>query len=623
MGENAAAAAFKVDIRADSNRDGKVDVEGSTDSAGKDGGAIFLPNIGDTDGRCARKAELRDAGLPDEALAACHDASDDVQRAPHLMAPIRTLPIRGLGPSAVGTVSVSDDLARRLVRIFRPRGHGWEVVTNETAFSAEDVARGLRLGIDARTTRGHNGFSGTGNGTVLARDRPPWDGRATVHFTVRDGRESSTDSVVLRVAPVLSHHHLQAIETVVASGPVASAHETPEQTRERTDRLATLSGLDQSMRRAGIRNPLYVSRDLTDDWAQDVFEPGYASMPGPNGTVGLRILMVPRHGEDRPSVILRAFRAAGVGAVIDPGHPTRPQVPKGHNTNLEAGGNLETIPPYEHAGKEYPAGRIIMGGQRGDGDQLPYMLPYLQAQEAQDPLILDSLWVEVQHVDEFIQFLPADTPRGWRLMVADPDAAVQVLRDAQARGFGAIEFERRRKHKDDPSPLATVDDFLKSEPHLLANSESARFVRASVEVLMRETGLTADEIFGVPVLYRPRIPYAWELPGWKVPNGTETAERVAVAVQRREIDKKVRKTAIFPNAINGLVLSRSLYVSPKQYGPLINGTDIMEEKVRGVYRSLGYEVNFIDDFYFAKRAGDIHCATNTFRDASAPWWKYN
>ncbi|PMB67703.1 hypothetical protein BM221_005871 [Beauveria bassiana] len=51
---------------------------------------------------------------------------------------------------------------------------------------------------------------------------------------------------------------------------------------------------------------------------------------------------------------------------------------------LDSMGNLETIPLYEHNGR------------------VPRVLPLLEAQEMQDLILVDSTWLEVQHVDEFI-----------------------------------------------------------------------------------------------------------------------------------------------------------------------------------------------------------------------------
>ncbi|RDA83165.1 hypothetical protein CP532_4938 [Ophiocordyceps camponoti-leonardi (nom. inval.)] len=643
-GQHSAATASKADVRADSNRDGKVDIESSTDIAGKhewsdSAGALFLSNIGDTDGRCSQKAVMPSfTDEPDkrealtEILAACHDAADDVQRAPHLMAPIRTVPIQGLSPSAVGTISVSNDLAQRLVRIFQPKEADeitWDIVTNETTFSTEHLSRGLQLGIDARTTRGSSGYTQLSNGTVKVRDEPPWDGRATVHFTVTDEGETWTDSVMLRVAPVLSHHHLQKVDTVMTGKPFLG--DDPSDGRKVDEkRMAMISGLQQSMKKAGIKTPLHVFNTSTHDWAQDVLEPGYQSMPGPNGTIGLRIIMLPRYAEHETANILRDLRAAGVGAIRDPSHPGKDKArEEDHWYTLDAGGNFETIPPYEHNGQKYPNGRIMMGGVDERG-RIPYMTSYLRAQEVQNPpLLVDSLWLDVKHIDKFLQFVTANTSRGWYLMYADTEAPVAALREAQAKGFGDVRLEREPLGRDPEHSdrNGTISDFLASESYLDANKESAREIRKVVELIMKETGLSEDETFGVPVLYRRRFLDLFEVPGFKPDpsyaingTGTNATEADEKSPQRRSA-KDRGMTAIFPSAINGLVLSGSHYVASKQHGPLVDGKDMMEEMVKGVYGRLGFNVDFIEDLYFAQRKGDVHCATNTFRDMGGRWWQ--
>ena len=108
---------------------------------------------------------------------------------------------------------------------------------------------------------------------------------------------------------------------------------------------------------------------------------------------------------------------------------------------LNSMGNLETIPPYAQGGRSFPAGRIIMG-QRPDTGSKPakVMRTFLKSQGLQDPLFLDTSWLHVGHVDEFVQFLPADTPRGWKIAIADPEAGLKLLRDAKAAGHGSTKM---------------------------------------------------------------------------------------------------------------------------------------------------------------------------------------
>jgi protein-arginine deiminase len=54
------------------------------------------------------------------------------------------------------------------------------------------------------------------------------------------------------------------------------------------------------------------------------------------------------------------------------------------------------------------------------GPYEPHIIPYLRAQEVQDLILLDAAWLWVGHVDEFVQFLPVESQRGWGVVVARP-----------------------------------------------------------------------------------------------------------------------------------------------------------------------------------------------------------
>ncbi|GAB0138387.1 hypothetical protein EsDP_00006622 [Epichloe bromicola] len=182
--------ALKATILADTNRDGRIDMTGSSDVEGKDTwteerGALFLANIAVTGRRCYE-------------FIWCNDAWRDVQRNPRYLAPLRTLPNPDLTQSAEASVSVSGEGAIANVRIFHKTADTWAFVDNSYAFKAADLKAGLELGIDARDVRRPNG----------------WDGRVTVHFNLTDKGESASDHVALRVAPVLTHHTLQDIDQV-------------------------------------------------------------------------------------------------------------------------------------------------------------------------------------------------------------------------------------------------------------------------------------------------------------------------------------------------------------------------------------------------------------------------
>lgn len=364
----ALSGSFKADIRADTNRDGIVDIDGDSDNINKttwteSHGAIFLANIGDSGKRCSKLAAKEDLGF--KVLSACNDASGDIQYAPQYLAPVMTVPIADAPADAVGSISLTDPEAREQVRIFRQRADDWIIVRENDKIVSDELRAGLRLGIDARDVR-----------------RPDeWDGRATVRFTVQTGQSNSTDDVMLRVAPLLTHSHVQDVEQVIST--TGSCKVNPAQAKFNSDLAPIVSG-------AGIDNPI-VELDTYDVWAQDFFEPAYMSMPGPNDTsISIRIMARSAQKRTAGRTVFTDLRKTGWGAVQESGLMKRFR-------SIDSTGNHETIPPYTFGGKAFPAGRIVLGAH---GPQKPLLTPFWQAQETQNPLMLDTDWLLVGHIDE-------------------------------------------------------------------------------------------------------------------------------------------------------------------------------------------------------------------------------
>ncbi|KAH8427125.1 protein-arginine deiminase domain-containing protein [Aspergillus melleus] len=554
----------RADIRADINRDGTIDLTGDTDVTGKQEwtecrGAVFLPNIGDTDRRCSKKA-LSGPPLSNEELDKCNDASDNIQRASDLMAPVWTVPILGLPGDAQGFVSVVQKRARENVRVFRPDGAGWAFVNSTHAFTKKELERGLKLGVDGRDTRRPNG----------------WDGHATLRFSIIGKNLNSTDEVHMRVAPVLTHHHLQSVQQVITVQ--GNATETPWQ-----------------------KNIPKTSQRPSDIWAQDFMEPGFANMPGPNGTISIRIMIrCPQDSRVAGRQLFEYYRKAGVGAVQHLG---------GARDEINSGGNIETVPPHNAHGKLWPAGRVILGTH---GKQKHHILPYLQAQETQDPILLDTDWLAIGHVDEFLQFLPADNDRGWLVVVDDPRAGIQLLKDLQQAGHGNIPSISRindtqsapiiceKSFGCDAIPVtpSTITQALDDTELLQINHECAKRIDANIETLKKEVGLTDKDFIHIPSLFK-------------------RSELFGDDTQSRKVD------AFFPGVINNLVLTGfNTSIGPNPWGPSINGTDVFAAAIRRKYADIGIDLVFIDDWNSHHNyGGEIHCGSNSVRDMSQAWWR--
>ncbi|EHK19756.1 uncharacterized protein TRIVIDRAFT_231266 [Trichoderma virens Gv29-8] len=609
LGLTRATSAFQATILADSNRDGKVDLADETDDDKtlwtEAYGALFLANIGDTNGRCSSQVTTR---TPDGDLSKCNDASDNVLRNSKYIAPLRTLPIQTLSDDAIGSISVLGETAADNVRIFHKSGEDWVYVVENTTFTAQDLRAGLELGIDGRNTR----FPGV------------WDGRVQVQFNVTDGSETGSDSVALRVAPVLTHHHLQHAQQVFTNNYPGMPLSQQRFAKSLKDPVA----------QAGIEKPVFEFTSDPDIWVQDFFEPGYSSIPGPNGPVVLRINI--RSGQSFRSAgrqIFTDLRSDSVGAIQY----------LGSGDTTDSMGNLETIPPHSFNNKTYTAGRIIMG-QHDSKD--PWIMAFLRAQEAQDPVITDHDWLAVGHTDEYMQFLPANNSRGWVVMLADPLAGIQLLRDAQAAGHGGVTAVSRVKDASDPEPgfqgclpNLTIDQVLQLDNLTELNTFAMQNIQKNIDIVKNAVGLTDEDILYVPgIYYDESFPCTANGPGRKQFNsfaaiGKANALKplsIIEAVNPNESLEKRQTTtrytgprlvAMYPGAVNGVVLSDSQVLAPAQWGPIIDGKDILTAAVVEAYSKVNFTVIFIDDWYdHHELDGEVHCGTNVYRDGSAPWW---
>jgi len=69
------------------------------------------------------------------------------------------------------------------------------------------------------------------------------------------------------------------------------------------------------------------------------------------------------------------------------------------------------------------------------------------------------------------------------------------------------------------------------------------------------------------------------------------------------------------NLVNGLVIDEH-FISPKPFGPVVDGVDILEESCRKALQEAGVVVHFLDAFEaYSRNAGEIHCGTNAIRQA--------
>ncbi|XP_054857233.1 protein-arginine deiminase type-3-like [Eublepharis macularius] len=319
-----------------------------------------------------------------------------------------------------------------------------------------------------------------------------------------------------------------------------------------------------------------------DRWIQDEMEIGYVQAPHKGFPV---VFDSPRNNK------LKDFPFKDVLGP-DFGYVKRERAGETASA-LDSFGNLEVSPPVTVRGKQYPLGRILIGSyiSREENRQMfKFVRDFLYAQKVQSPVELDSDWLAVGHVDEFLAFVPAPDRKGFRLLLASPSACYKLLKEKEQEGYGdALMFEG----KLDTCDQVKIKCILNDQELRSSNEYFQKSIDWNRDILKAELGLTEEDIIDIPQLFKPDP--AEETPG--------------------------KAVAYFPDMVNMLVLERHLGI-PKPFGPIVNKECCLEREVRRLLEPLGLSCTFIDDYKaYHQKLGEIHCGTNVCRKPfSFKWW---
>ncbi|MEG5034151.1 protein-arginine deiminase family protein [Microcoleus sp. AT3-D2] len=239
-------------------------------------------------------------------------------------------------------------------------------------------------------------------------------------------------------------------------------------------------------------------------------------------------------------------------------------------------GNLQVTPPIPG----HPMGRVYYGNS-GNASFNPEVLDFIQAQRIQGPPVdIDTSWLLTRQVDEIINFIPTQTPGQYVMAIASPEAGVKLLEELEGRGYGDVTINRGL------STQTTVSATLKNRALIQHNLYlQNQKLNPIIEKLKREFLLGDDQIIQVPVMFG-YSGYAW-----------------------------------WPNMVNSVPVNGKLLVSNPR-GPMIEGVDYTQERLRQLLLPAGVSVSFLDDRYYQELKGNVQSATNTVRKPEdQPFWQ--
>ncbi|XP_061582889.1 protein-arginine deiminase type-2 isoform X2 [Cololabis saira] len=407
-----------------------------------------------------------------------------------------------------------------------------------------------------------------------------------------------TDKVVFRVAPwIMTPNTLQPVEVFVCST---------------SDNYQFLKGMKNLVAESGYKLKIcheYVNRG--DRWMQDELEFGYIDSPHHRFPV---VLDSPRDG---------ALLDFPYDELLGPdfGYVTR-IAHRRDVSSLDSFGNLEVSPPVTVNGKKYPLGRIIIGvafptATKGR-NMTKVVQDFLWAQKVQEPIALFSDWLLVGHVDEFMTFVPAPDRKGFRLLLASPDAGYKLFRGLQNSGHGQAKLFEGLKDEE----TKTVDEILDDEGLRAENNYVQSCIDWNRDVLKRELGLDDDDIIDLPILFKLlKEGDEEEEEEEEEKEEEEEAEEEEEEAEEEEEEEEYRAVAYYPDMVNMIVLGKNLGI-PKPFGPKVNGRCALEAEMCSLMEGLGLRCTFIDDFAsYHKLLGEVHCGSNVRREPfDFKWW---
>lgn len=245
------------------------------------------------------------------------------------------------------------------------------------------------------------------------------------------------------------------------------------------------------------------------------------------------------------------------------------------NQSMDEFGNLQITPPLPN----YPMGRVYYGNS-GTTTFNPEIIDFINAQQIQGPPVdIDTSWLLMGHVDEIINFIPSQSGKPLMLIVS-PEAGIKLLEELEKNGYSEATINREL------STQTTVKDALKNKSLILHNQYLQRTkINPLIVKLKREFQLSDEQIIQVPVMFG-YSGYAW-----------------------------------WPNLVNAVFINGQLLISNPR-GPLIEGQDYTQEKMRQLLANSGVTVNFLDDKYYHELKGNTYSAINTTRPGEEkPFWQ--
>lgn len=252
-----------------------------------------------------------------------------------------------------------------------------------------------------------------------------------------------------------------------------------------------------------------------DVWVQDQFEMGYCSAPGNRA---FNVVVHCKRNGPLGNFVKQELAYKDIALFNDlEGSP---------KDGTDFGGNIEVSPPVQiktkkekkgNAGPailphpQAPFGKIILGDSRntarsGEGLVHDEMREFFASQIIQPIIPINTSWLGVGHVDEFMSFVPANTARGSCLLIASVYAMDILLDKISKVDFkeGRTNFHRGKFDEFDKyTEEISVEDLLTGDVGKYSQKIKKKFMVPIEGRLMRCTGYKRKDVIKIPIYFKP------------------------------------------------------------------------------------------------------------------------
>lgn len=468
------------------------------------------------------------------------------------------------------------------------------------------------------------------------------DWRVTLTFDFTDTAGAAHQQAVeVRIAPWIMASDLDPTAAVYAV-QAAAANPPPNPSLQHSiDAVAVAGGAVSNLRPVVGGKP----------FLRDVMKAGFLHAPHHQEITAMRALdhmssyralgIIPPAGSIRPMIDGTQVLAEGFLAAQDQ-----------DNTSQDNGGNLLVTPPIDG----FPHGRILYGHAVNFECR---MQDFFDHQRVQAPFHVDSSWLSVGHVDEYISFLPdaANPAWPWKILLMSPrlgysiawlasvrnniaaGAIPQLLQDAatdaEASRVAAENFAALCVRLGNRGALAAVGGAngnlgapgaYAADPAPPANS-NGKMVRwdngdhwvQSLDAYINTAGHGAQYDAAQPAIDAARATLLARLGGL----GQDRILEIPALLDPTTV-RAVTDTA---DSVNMLVVrnAQTHVLVPAPFGPVAANRYLFREYIEQEVTPLVDGITFVNDWdEFHHHEGEVHCGTNQAPHplaAARRWWE--